>query len=266
MVEGNAVLDGDIVSECGIGVLVEEVLSGGVGELSLWTVDGVDDVPGSGSMSWLNKFGWSSIHVAPFRAVSFTREAFSASAVYCANRVTPTRLYKFLSNLAKSVAIIDLDDFISPFDLASKSRLISGRNRGVAMRRISSSTDFVRGVWHSEESLSLLSLITDVTCCGLLSTLDVLTSEPSAVRDSEDGDDGDGAGDDVGDMEITECAGEESYGEFATSVCEKSSTLVQSGLSAEASNSSLVLVLPLSSPSSSIPKASSSAALSDATA
>lgn len=63
MAEGDAVLDGDVVPEDGIGVLVEGVLSGGVGELLLWTVDGVDDVPGSESMFWLNKFGWSSIHV-----------------------------------------------------------------------------------------------------------------------------------------------------------------------------------------------------------
>lgn len=90
--------------------------------------------------------------------------------------------------------------------------------------------------------------------------LDVLTLESETDRASEDGVDGDDAEDDVGDMVITECAGvgAESNGEFVTS------TLVQSGLSTELSNSSALL--SSSSPSSpSIPKASSSAALSDAT-
>lgn len=90
-----------------------------------------------------------------------------------------------------------------------------------------------------------------------MSTLDVLTSESETLRASEDGVDGDDADDDG--MVITECAGVggESDGEFVTS------TLVQSGLPAEESNSSALLLL---SPSSlSIPKASSSAALSDAT-
>lgn len=92
-----------------------------------------------------------------------------------------------------------------------------------------------------------------------MSTLDVLTPESETDRASKDGVDGGDADDDVGDMVMTECAGVggESDGEFVTS------TLVQSGLPAEASNSSVLL---LSSPSSlSIPKASSSAALSDAT-
>ena len=84
-----------------------------------------------------------------------------------------------------ATAIVDLDALSIPFDLSSKSWLISGKNRGGVRRRILSSMDSIGGAWYSEEWLLLLSPTTGVACGDPISTLGTVTLG-SGIGDNDD--------------------------------------------------------------------------------